>query len=222
MYQPSEYRATSTLVVLPKAAGAEVASYYDTLSQGQIATTFAQILALQGSRTAPEGGADAATVAVEVVPDTSLIQVTATTPRAATAEAAADDVLTRVSPYFDELNSPYDVSVVRPATGTAQRTGLALGTLAGVVVGVAVISGLAAYLASGALAGARQLTHPGSPALRARPANGADTASVGSPNGRQLGATHATNGHGGHDLASSGVSRDAAAPIDPLPSQRAR
>jgi hypothetical protein len=148
---PAEQRATSTLVVLPDSTGAEVASYYDTLSSGQIATTFAQIVGLRAGEGAPSG----VSVDVDVVPKTSLIQVTATAPDAATAEAQADAALERTQPYFDELSAPYGLTIVQPAEGTAESTGLAPALLAGVVAGLALIAGLATYLAIRGLQQAR-------------------------------------------------------------------
>ncbi len=148
---PAEQRATSTLVVLPDASGVEVASYYDTLSSGQIATTFAQIVGLRAGEGAPSGVA----VDVDVVPETSLIKVTATAGDAATAEAEADAALERARPYFDQLSAPYDLTAVQSAVGTAEPTGLAPALLAGVVAGLAVIAGLAAYVAVRGLQQAR-------------------------------------------------------------------
>lgn len=149
--QPQQSRAESTLVVLPDAGSAEAASYYDTLSTGQIATTFAEILAIRGGAT--DTGAE---IEVEVLPGTSLIQVTAIAGDDATAEAEADAALERARPYFDQLAAPYDVFVVSPAAGTSEPTGLALPVVAGVVVAVAVIAALAAYLAVSSLQQARE------------------------------------------------------------------
>lgn len=148
--QPAQYSAMTTLVVLPAGTSAEAASYYDTLSRGQIATTFAEILAL---RATPAGGQTKVTV--EVVPETSLIQVTATADSARAAESAADQALGRAEPYFNQLGSPYGVSVVQGAAGTAQHAGLTKGVLAGVVAAVALIAAFAAYLAVRGLQQAR-------------------------------------------------------------------
>jgi capsular polysaccharide biosynthesis protein len=148
--QPPQYSAMTTLVVLPAGNSAEAASYYDTLSRGQIATTFAEILAL---RATPEGGKSEVTV--EVVPETSLIQVTATADTARSAESAADQALGRAEPYFNQLGSPYAVSVVQDAAGTAEHAGLTVGILAGVVAAVALIAAFSAYLAVRGLQNAR-------------------------------------------------------------------
>jgi hypothetical protein len=94
-------------------------------------------------------------VTVDVVPETSLIQVTATAPSAGDAERAADTALNRARPSFDQLGAPYQVSVVKAAAGTAQRSGLTFGVLAGVVVAVALIAAAAAFLGVRALQQAR-------------------------------------------------------------------
>ncbi len=157
--RPAEYEASSTLVVLPNDALAEAASYYDTLSQGQIVTTFAEILDLQAT-SAADGDAAVTSVAVDVVPDTSLIRITATAADAQSAETATDAVLAQSQVYFDQLTAPYQISVVQGAGGTAEQTGLAPGLLSGAVAAVALIAGLATYLAVRALLPARQLVRP--------------------------------------------------------------
>ncbi|WP_456599803.1 hypothetical protein [Blastococcus sp. SYSU DS0616] len=155
-----EYRATTTLVVLPAPGADEAAAYYDTLSRGQVATTFAEILALRADPEAATEGAVEAGVSVEVVPDTSLIQVAVTSEDAAAAETGADAVLGQVEPYFGQLGAPYEVSVVDEADGSAERIGFSPGVLAAVVGAVAVIAGLAAYLAIRSLQNARRRTVP--------------------------------------------------------------
>lgn len=153
--QPAQYQATTTLVVLPKANAPEQASYFDTLSQGQVPTTFAQILQL---RTTPVDGATGITAAL--IPQTSLVQLTATAPSAQSAETAADAALAQATPYFDQILIPYRVDVVEPAAGHAVRTGLTFGLVIGVVGGLAVVMAIAAYLAVRALQRARAAAHP--------------------------------------------------------------
>ncbi len=156
--RPAEYEASSTLVVLPNDELVEAASYYDTLSQGQIVTTFAEILDLQA--TAAGDGAQVTSVVVDVVPDTSLIRITGTATDAGSAETATDAVLAQSQVYFDQLTAPYRISVVQGAAGTAEQTGLAPGLLSGAVAAVALIAGLATYLAVRALLPARQFVRP--------------------------------------------------------------
>jgi capsular polysaccharide biosynthesis protein len=156
---PSEYRAATTLVVLPTGDAADSASFYDTLSQGQIVTTLAQIIDLQGSPAVTAGDVDA-DISVDVVPDTALIRITATSADAAAAELAADSVLEGAQPYFEQAVDPYGVEVVQSAEGTASRTGLPASALAGVVVTVALVAGVSAYVAVRTIQRARRQTAP--------------------------------------------------------------
>ena len=149
--RPTEYEASTVLVVLPAGQSEESAGFYDTLSRGQVVQTFAQILDLQGAQSSTAGVNVGVEVVVEAVPDTSLIQVEATASDAAVAERVADAVLADSEAYFDQLSSPYDISVVREAEGTAERVGLPLIPLMTVVVAVAALSGVASYLAFRAL-----------------------------------------------------------------------
>ena len=96
-----DWTAKSTAVVLPKKSVSpeQAPSYYDTLSQGQIVETYAEVLRLQRFKDESvktlDLGADgeSAKVTVAVVPNTALISVTASGPNAETAEKIANSVL---------------------------------------------------------------------------------------------------------------------------------
>ena len=151
LLNPTQYRATSTLLVFPDAAAGEFAGYYDTLSRGQVTLTFAQILELQVS-----GASGDPVIDVQAVPDTSLITVTVTAQTAAEAESDADAVLERSRRYFTQLSAPYEISVVRAAAGTAQRSGVPVVPLVLVLPIVALIAGFAAQQAVRVLATQRR------------------------------------------------------------------
>jgi capsular polysaccharide biosynthesis protein len=208
--RPAESRATNTLVVLPDVQNSQVASYYDTLSSGQIATTFAQILALRGE--APSAKSQNVTIDVQVVPATSLIQVTATAPDARTAEAAADAALARTRPFFDELSSPYAVFEVQSARGTAQRSGLAPQLLAAGVAAVAIIAGVAVALAVIALQKARESSRRQTEGDAEPLATAAGSSAV-----QPARAAHANGGEG--PAVSGGRSLAAADPRPPGPAR---
>lgn len=153
--RPVQFRATATLVVLPSRSipADQAASYYDVLSRGQVVTTFAEILRL---RVNAQGGSGP--VEVAPVPDTAVIQFSATGSTAAEAQRRANDGFARARRYFSALTSPYAVSVVSDATGSAQRLGTSRSLLLLAV-------GLAAVLAGAAVATAgrrlqRQATPP--------------------------------------------------------------
>ena len=137
--RPPEYRASATLVVLPDRSldVDDAASYYDVLSRGQVVTTLAEILRVRGSR---EGGA-ASVVDVAPVPDTAVIQLSATAPTRGAAEGRVNDALTSVAAYFTEVAAPFKVLVVSDAGGSAEVVG-ASRTLAAAVGLVALLCGL--------------------------------------------------------------------------------
>jgi capsular polysaccharide biosynthesis protein len=141
LLSPAEYRANSTLVVLP-AGTAQTPEYYDTLSQGQVSQTFAEVLQLGAAKTTKAAGG-AASASVVAVPDTALITVSATAANKATAERTADAVLDSSAPYVRQLHSPYHVVVVRTAKGTATAAGVSRSQLAVVVPVVALVCAVA-------------------------------------------------------------------------------
>lgn len=149
LLSPAQYQATSTLVVLPSST-AQTPDYYDTLSQGQVTLTFAQVLQLGAAQAAREAG-NGAHASVVAVPDTALITASATAADAATAEKAADAVLDRSQQYVAQLHSPYELAVVRRASGTAVRTGVSRSELAVVLPLVALVCGFAVQQAVRAL-----------------------------------------------------------------------
>jgi len=156
--RPSSYTAAASIVVLPDPSlpRDQAASYYDTLSQGQIVGTFAEVLrASVGS----SGPSDAPPITVLVVPDTSVVRLVATGASASGAEAAADQALTASAAPLAQLSAPYRASVVSAAAGHAQREGRPLILLVGVLLIVALGAGLLARRA------ARELDR-----LRGRPA----------------------------------------------------
>lgn len=146
------------MVVLPDPEAGTQAGYYDTLSRGQVVLTFAEILDLQ---TVPTESSDAS-IDVEAVPDTSLIEVSAVAPEPDVAEMAADSVLEASRLYFGQLASPYEIYLVRQAEGTAERTGPAVGPLLAVTPVVALIAGLATQQAVHALTSASRVPVLGS------------------------------------------------------------
>lgn len=145
---PKEYRAESTLLVLPTVEAGQFAGYYDVLSEGQVVGTFAEIVDL---RSGAALSTDTVHIEVHAIPDTSLLSVVAIAPDPVSAEEAADSVLEAARPYLDQISAPYDVSVVRGAAGSAQQTGVPVGPLLVVVPLVALVAGFAAQQAVRAL-----------------------------------------------------------------------
>lgn len=167
--RPSGWAAEASMVVLPAEGlgpGAE-ATYYETLSSGQIVRTFSEVVALQRFTDAAAQqiglAADEASQvdsSVQVLPDTAMITVTTTAPDTGTAERLADGVMKTATAYLTELSRPYNTRVVSGAAGTAEPAGLATVPLLSVVVLVASVAGLAAFLALQQLAAARRSGAP--------------------------------------------------------------
>ncbi|MDQ6949753.1 MAG: hypothetical protein M3256_26780 [Actinomycetota bacterium] len=152
--EPSQYSATTTLVVLPgQSVGLDAASnYYDTLSHGQITATASHILALKRFKSTADSqlrlsAADASATKIQVTVEagTSLLSVSATGPTGVTAERLADAVVDRATPTVNSLVVPYRLSIVSRATNTAQKANsLSLGKFLAilVIVGVACAIGM--------------------------------------------------------------------------------
>ena len=143
--RPTRWSATSSFVVFPASGdpGSE-ASYYETLSRGQIVSTIAQIVGQQES-----AGDD---VVVLVVPETSVITLTATTDSAAASERRAAAQLTSALAAVRTLGLPFDARIVSTGAGTASTAEASTTTLVGVIVFVAVVLGLLVREALAALA----------------------------------------------------------------------
>ncbi len=137
--RPPQYRASATLVVLPDRALSvdDAASYYDVLSRGQVVTTFAEILRVRGLR----GGGSGSSVEVSTVPDTAVIQLSATAATRAGAERQANQAFDDVSRYFSEVARPYRVLVVSDAAGSAEPVGSRVTLGAAVALG-ALVTGI--------------------------------------------------------------------------------
>ena len=151
--QTPKYNASATLLVLPEASSSSsLASLYDALSQGQIVGSVQAVIssrgfvhsALEGSSGAPITGAS---VSATLVPSTSLIDVTGKASSAATAERASDAVADRAVGTLTTRFSPYKVTLVSSASGTAKTSGTSKSTLLGIVALLAVIAAVAAYQA---------------------------------------------------------------------------
>ena len=194
--QQREYTAESMLVVLPATELDEStsASYYETLSRGQIVATFAEVasgpnfrqqaereLALSGEQ------AESVTTEVTVVPNTSVILIRSTAPSAELAQQMVE-ATTRVSvKYLASLSQPYRVVPVPTGNDAADPSGLSPLVLIGAAVAVALVAGVAVqqavYHVTVAVRGARSAepTEPVVPAEAGVPAEPAEPVLRGEP-----------------------------------------
>ncbi|MGH3623668.1 MAG: Wzz/FepE/Etk N-terminal domain-containing protein [Sciscionella sp.] len=159
VFRPHSWTATTSLVVLPDRARVDAstaASYYDTLSQGQVSTTFAQILQSQGG-SAPLAGDTGlsraqlknVTITVNPVPDTSIIDVDVSAPTAGQAALVANKVTDAGRQTLQSLGTPYATSIVdRAAPEIAKPVGASALTLVAVIAVVAVVAAVGAQQVS--------------------------------------------------------------------------
>lgn len=123
-----KWAGQTTVVVLP---GKEIAigpsaSYWDTLSQGQITSTVAKVLALprfkelagQSLHLSPAKIA-AVSVSAQQVTGTALVTVTAQGPDGSDAANMSDTVVAQATPTVNALIAPYSVTVVSRTGGHA-------------------------------------------------------------------------------------------------------
>lgn len=146
------WTARASVLVLPEAPGDQVdalAGLYDTLSRGQVAATYAELLrrpgrisaVLQGLPLTAQRRAEVA-VEVEVVPDTSVLEITAQGPDRAIVEQVAEAMAQDGTSYLQRLSSPYTATTVGSAVGSAKAAALGRGALAGLVVLLALVAAL--------------------------------------------------------------------------------
>jgi capsular polysaccharide biosynthesis protein len=190
---PRSWVAESMVVVLPSAALDEAtsASYYETLSRGQIVATFAEVAGTQRFEQQAEDrlGLSAAarevvSTEVTVVPDTAAILIRSTAGDAEVAQRVAQITTALSVSYLAGLTEPFRVVTV-PSGGAAEPTGMspivlaAAGLMAGLVAGLAVQQ--AVYHLGAAVRGAApadpQPARPEPQPLRAERAEGSSAGS---------------------------------------------
>ena len=159
---PVTYEASTSLIVMPDSSLSPglVAGYYDTLSQGQVVNTFAEVLRVRAAGSdLPAKAGSSVKVSVQVVPNTAVIQITGSARTPAGAVDAAQNVLPSTALFVNQAYAPYRIALVRSAQGTAHRVGLGRAPVLAVVALVALVAGLAIQQAARALnAAARRRT----------------------------------------------------------------
>jgi hypothetical protein len=154
--QHRTWAAESMVVVLPAVTldDATSASYYETLSRGQIVATFAEIAGGLGFEQQAEdqlgltaGQRARVTTDVSVVPNTAVILIRATADDADVAQRMAAATTDLSVQYLAGLSKPYRVVTVPSAAGSATATGLSLPVLLAAALAVALVAGLASQQA---------------------------------------------------------------------------
>lgn len=151
LQRSTEWTATSSLLVAPRAANTDpdtLASLYDTLSRGQVAATYAELFrgaalkAAAGDRLGlSEDDRRRVRTGASVVPETSIVDVTATAPSAELAERMTDSLAQVATTRVEAMTSPYGVTTTSSAAGTAARGGLGQLELAVLALLAALVAG---------------------------------------------------------------------------------
>lgn len=146
------WSAETTVAVLPASSlgPATGASYWDTLSHGQITATVAEILGLGRYKVAAERAAHLSaaemskvSITSTAITNTALVTVTATGGTSRIATEVADGVVSQATSDVDQLVSPYAMSVVsQSGTSASQTSNLSLGKFLVVLIVVAIALGI--------------------------------------------------------------------------------
>ena len=176
--QPRLWTAESMVVVPPGAEldDATSASYYETLSRGQIVATFAEVA---GDLRFEQRAADRLALSAEqrnlvkievtVVPNTAVILVRATAGEPEVAQQMSAATAALAVEYLDGLSKPYRAVPVLSGSGGAVATGTSRLLLLAAAVGAALVAGLAVqqavYHLSFALRGRAKRPSDGPPDL---------------------------------------------------------
>ncbi len=148
------WRASSSLLVLPDRAASPdaAAGLYDTLSRGQLVQTYASVAnspgfvggVLNGLKTTAKQRRSL-NIAVTPVPNTNLIDVSATADKAPLAESAADAVSSQAVATLASTFYPFRVTEVSSARGTAKSAKANSTTLLAVVLIASLVLAFAAF-----------------------------------------------------------------------------
>lgn len=163
--QQERYSATASLLVLPDqiASPEAAASLYDSLSSGQVVESYRAVMSSSGFDTAtldslglsPRQRARV-TPDVHVVPSTALIDASVTADNPEVAERVADALAARATSELSRTFSPYRITTVSGAAGTAKKSGPNSRTLIAVVVLLALVVAVLAQQAVLFVASSRQ------------------------------------------------------------------
>ncbi len=145
--RPVAWQSGASLAILPRPStnAANQASYYDTLSRGQIVSTAAKVADDAVGRTGTPS------VSVLVVPETSVITLTVKADSTNTASSVAAKSLVRATQAINSLKLPYEATVIDDGTGVPTKVTPSVVKDAAVVVVVGLALAAAAQQLQAAL-----------------------------------------------------------------------
>jgi capsular polysaccharide biosynthesis protein len=151
LQQPARWSAEAELLLAPDVSdpGLETSSFYDTLSNGQLPATAAEILSqgrfLEEIKTEYDiPDSEQVAISVTQVPETAIVRATVTAKTPAVAVLVASDLPDRTIPVVDKLLAPYSLTSVGDPEDTKTQISLARTQWAAAVAAAALLLGLAA------------------------------------------------------------------------------
>ena len=155
--RPTAWSARESALVLPDSQVGfdRLASYYETLSRGQIVATFAEILRRQHFEIS---AADAAGISssdrqhlhstIQIVADTAVIEVVVVAPTGDVARRVATGIMEEARAYLSNIALPFGLIVLNQAEDITKGSTPAKVPLAAVIVLIAVSAGIATQQAA--------------------------------------------------------------------------
>lgn len=148
----TQWVARSSALVLPSkpVSSEQLPGYYETLSRGQMVTTLAELVRLGEFQTEVADDLDLSDsqrefveVTVNVVANTAMLQVVATSEDPNLAVAMVDGVVGAATTYIGDLVLPYSLVPVSAGLNNLTETGLSSALVIGVFLLVALVAGIA-------------------------------------------------------------------------------
>jgi capsular polysaccharide biosynthesis protein len=149
--QPLSWTSRASLLILPADANLpadQLAAFYETLASGQIPQTYAEVVRSSDVVSRAENDLsltpalrDQVTVDAEVVPNTSVLQISVTGPQPQLVQNVAYRVASEAGGETDVLGTPFTTTIIGSGASPAALAGLGATKLLGLVIaGTAVVA----------------------------------------------------------------------------------
>lgn len=150
--QPLSWTSRASLLILPAGNASlppdQLAAFYETLASGQVPQTYAEVIRSSNVVRRAEDDLslspalrDAVVVDAEVVPNTSVLQISVTGPQPQLVQNVAFRVATEAGGETDGLGTPFTTTIVGSGASPAELAGLGATKLLGlVIVGTAIVA----------------------------------------------------------------------------------
>jgi capsular polysaccharide biosynthesis protein len=150
--QPLSWTSRASLLILPAGNSTlpadQLATFYETLASGQVPQTYAEVIRssdvvgrAENDLSLAPALRDEVVVDVEVVPNTSVLQISVTGPQPQLVQNVAYRVASEAGGETDVLGTPFTTTIVGSGASPAELTGLGATKLLGLVIlGTAIVA----------------------------------------------------------------------------------